>query len=1577
MKRFAVLFCELFRISLFVVGGGYAIIAVADAVFARRKWTREGELIDRLPVFQMVPGLIATHTAVYVGRKVAGWRGAVVGVIAVALPSVVIFTCIAAGYGSLPLANPWLDSAFVGLRSALTGIIAAAVVRSWTRSLTDAFTYALMASALAALALGVSVPFVLLGAMLAGTASALPTGTFRASWLPLLVFLRYGALCFGGGFVLVPMYIEDFVGPTAAYLNLPAEEFSNLMALTQMTPGPIGINGATYFGYRLASVTGAVLASLALLLPGSLLAFFAFASLERFRANRWVRGLLRGAGSASLALMLVALAAFASMSVVSDGKFNTTALVIAIISLIMTLKKKLNVVVLVIVSALVATALRAETEICGEEITLERYPDADVVLVNDSSCVKYHADGTSEETSESWTKILTEKGRREESTFSLSYSKRYGEAEILYVGAIGEDGVEREIDVSATTSESTDNSSMGVNIYDPLDRRIVCTIPGLRIGETLHMKIRRATLRPRCENVWADTSVFEWTCPIVRSSVEITAPKERPLKRIAIRNPLGNVVQSSRVLADGSTVHSFVCTNSPQAFAEPSMPPMLNQMQHLRVSTAEDWPEISRWYWNLCQPHLAKVTDAMKAKVAELVSGCATDAERLRAVFKFVSQEVRYMGLTMEDTSPGYSPHDIDITFDNRYGVCRDKAALLVALLRLAGFESYPVLIHVAGKHDDEVPQPFFNHAVVAVSDASAADGYTLLDPTSENAKDLLPSFESDKSYLVCRPEGEKLLTTQIPPPDHNALRVASRARLGQDGSLFLVNDIRFGGVNDSIYRESLVKKTPEDRVKFFERVVRALASGAELIKCEVEPSDMRDTETPVRVVLTSKLPEMLLRGETRSELTVPYISGTIGLANFLLDGNTALEKRRFPLALDSTACVDETLDLELDGAPGPVKELPDDERLGVGCGYEFTRLFTVTNGLLRSHRRLALSRLEFSPEEYVRLREDMKRTEAAERRRPVFAEDRLADADVRWLDESSEIDVFSDRAWVITNRIEKEILTYKGKKSSAELKFSYNPAVDAVELVSAVVSNRDGSVSRVSDHEINVMDCGWAAAAPRYPASKLLVVNLPSVEIGSVISYTTVRTVTNAPASFYGSFGFDSQEPLDRRYVRVNGWSREVKLPRRIPDEPGQPVGELWRDRVAVSSNRLETAAAGLAVASDLAPVDPCEALGFDRSECGDEADVIKALRDWMARNVRIAGPSYWEVPLALQLTDPETVLKERYATRLDYVRTLCALLRGAGCRADVVLAADDAADPQRLKDRFMREHLRLTAFAWPLCRVRVTKGGFLGFGGEVTTYFLGAENEYTPLGVSSMVGCDFIDPETGGFGVVTVPGEEFLDASEVKTEIDVAENGTVDMAIEMKLYGLDVGAFRRQYAEILPEDRSRLHQSLLARVAQAATAKGELETDIVSYPAVRRFACSVPDYATVDGDTLTLQLPPLASTIPTFTGKVRKTPFAVAATDRETETVTVRLPAGYTEIEHLPAEFRFGNPYDQEYLWLRSKVTTARVGDHLEVTVCREIPRRGYTWFMPDFIELVKDRSRIASSRANRTIVVRKAAE
>lgn len=136
------LFSEFFKISLFIVGGGYAIIIAADDVFGRRlKWLEEGELLAHLPVFQMVPGLIAGNSAIYVGTKAAGTLGAFVAIVAIAIPSLVIIIAIAMGFEWFPIENRFVQGAFIGLRSALCGIVLATIIKSWKKLVTSVYAY--------------------------------------------------------------------------------------------------------------------------------------------------------------------------------------------------------------------------------------------------------------------------------------------------------------------------------------------------------------------------------------------------------------------------------------------------------------------------------------------------------------------------------------------------------------------------------------------------------------------------------------------------------------------------------------------------------------------------------------------------------------------------------------------------------------------------------------------------------------------------------------------------------------------------------------------------------------------------------------------------------------------------------------------------------------------------------------------------------------------------------------------------------------------------------------------------------------------------------------------------------------------------------------------------------------------------------------------------------------------------------------------------------------------------------------------------------------------------------------------
>lgn len=133
-KRLGLLLFLFMKIALCVVGGGYAIIAAAEETFEQKlRWLPKGDLLNHLPVFQTIPGLIAGNSAMYVGYKIAGFLGAVVSLIAVALPSFIIISFVAVGFSWLPTDNAHVQGAFLGVRSALAGVVAATVIKSWPK----------------------------------------------------------------------------------------------------------------------------------------------------------------------------------------------------------------------------------------------------------------------------------------------------------------------------------------------------------------------------------------------------------------------------------------------------------------------------------------------------------------------------------------------------------------------------------------------------------------------------------------------------------------------------------------------------------------------------------------------------------------------------------------------------------------------------------------------------------------------------------------------------------------------------------------------------------------------------------------------------------------------------------------------------------------------------------------------------------------------------------------------------------------------------------------------------------------------------------------------------------------------------------------------------------------------------------------------------------------------------------------------------------------------------------------------------------------------------------------------------
>ena len=127
-----------------------------------------------------------------------------------------------------------------------------------------------------------------------------------------LLFIKYGLLSFGGGYVLVMLFIHDLVDK---YKLLTSSEFANLLAIAQMTPGPIGINTATYVGYQTNGILGGVTATIGLLTPAVFLVLTASYFFKKWEKSKTVQGLLYGMRPATLGLLISAVLIFANIAI--------------------------------------------------------------------------------------------------------------------------------------------------------------------------------------------------------------------------------------------------------------------------------------------------------------------------------------------------------------------------------------------------------------------------------------------------------------------------------------------------------------------------------------------------------------------------------------------------------------------------------------------------------------------------------------------------------------------------------------------------------------------------------------------------------------------------------------------------------------------------------------------------------------------------------------------------------------------------------------------------------------------------------------------------------------------------------------------------------------------------------------------------------------------------------------------------------------------------------------------------------------------------------------------------------------
>ena len=1176
-------------------------------------------------------------------------------------------------------------------------------------------------------------------------------------------------------------------------------------------------------------------------------------------------------------------------------------------------------------------------------VTREKYPNADYVLVDDFVRIQYRADGTFVRWDDTYQKILTEKGRRENAEMVFHFTLPYETTPTLAgLRIVKPDGTRVAVDVAEQSKVMVDPSQQASNIYDPNDKLLKVGIPGLEIGDVLHYILRGETVKPRVPNTWSDFHLFEYTSPIVRSVYEIHGPAELPLTKIVLKDEVEGTVTHAREEKDGAIVYRWEAQCVPQMFPEPSMPALYNVVQRLLVSTIPSWEYVSTWYWKLSEPHFA-VSPEMRATVAKITEGIEDRQKRLEAVFYWVSQNIRYVGITVEKEAPGYEPHDAKMTFDNRHGVCRDKAALLVAMLREAGFEAYPVIIHNGPKKDVEVPNTYFNHAITAVGNPDG--GYTLMDATDENTKELFPSYLCDQSYLVARPEGETLLVSPIVPAEENLMLLATRARIDADGNLKGECSLDFQGINDNVYRGYFSQIKPDERRRYFEGALKNRIPGARLTHFALSPENVLDTATPLSAELRFEAKKVLVEGPDTAMLPVPRLGTRVGMVNFLLD-RTGLRKREYPLKTEIACGVRETVEIEFDPALGEVTALPeypsiDDESLTWKQTLETKKTETREDKpaatVLSGTSEFLLKVVEFSPEQYLALKETRKQIEYNGRKMPILARavaKQQAAADTTILEARVEYDLQDGRNWTRKRFARKRILTYKGKKDNSELRVSFNPVWEEVRIVRATVRNGE-EVKEISPEEINLMDADWTGSAPRYPGGKTLVANLPGVEIGSILEYEIAHVCRNRPF-FAASEVFRGFDPLEEKSVvvsapadlevrvfqsdslvsgeadesaieateeildgkRVRRWSASGQKARRPEDS--LPPWWSFNPTVRTSTGDWKTYARRVELvlmqAAENQPSAAVRAKELLEGLEGPEPRLV-AIRDFVAKNIRRAGPGLSALPLSA-VTHADQTLRDGYGNSTDQAVLLFAMLRAVALEPEFVLASYapqlealrkpllEAPDPETFDDVLVRvKH----------------EGAFV---------YLNDTNQYAALGATAHDGHLCIALNTGEYETVRAVDSR-RDLSETLYKLDLTAEGDARIQITRLVRGNAFATSHREFAEMPPEERDRYFQEAVAEVSQAAVADGELVTRFDGvYPGVVEFAVKAERYAVRDGEFLYFRLPGTLRNLLGLRSDERQNPLYWASERRSVIRTTVSLPPGFARPVLMPEALRWQAP-------------------------------------------------------------------
>ncbi|MBE9238483.1 chromate efflux transporter [Anabaena aphanizomenioides LEGE 00250] len=371
-----------FKLGVIGFGGPVAHIAmIEDEVVKRRQWLTQDHFLDLLGATNLIPGPNSTEMAIHIGYIYAGWLGLIIAGVCFILPAVLItgfFAWIYVNYGTLPEFSPLL----YGIKPAVLAIIFNALWRLGKKAIktkkiliiavgVGLINWLGNVNEVIALLLGGILGMIwlqksdqnsnqtnlMITALTLGT--TLPTITITPVvplWKLGFFFLKVGSVLFGGGYLLIAFLQGGLVDE---YQWLTQKQLLDAVAIGQFTPGPV-LSTATFIGYIISGLPGAVVATVGIFLPSFLFVAILNPLIPKLRTSSWTRAFLDAVNLSAVALMVVTTLQL-GITTLTFGKVpyvDFLGLIIFLISAVLAIRYQINATWLVLGGGLIGWGVK-------------------------------------------------------------------------------------------------------------------------------------------------------------------------------------------------------------------------------------------------------------------------------------------------------------------------------------------------------------------------------------------------------------------------------------------------------------------------------------------------------------------------------------------------------------------------------------------------------------------------------------------------------------------------------------------------------------------------------------------------------------------------------------------------------------------------------------------------------------------------------------------------------------------------------------------------------------------------------------------------------------------------------------------------------------------------------------------------------------------------------------------------------------------------------------------------------------------------------------------------------------------